>query len=148
MQNLREGGSDYISHHEQKRIRGYSPVAAHVRLHSTRTILFYPIAQRPKGYVWKDGDGKGGLRRWRIGCRLRRSREFVLTCSRWQFSSNRLDYAPHLSAFVLPDSSCEFAIRGARGCTRAFVWSNFILKLSISLIVKEARPGRVCQRST
>lgn len=28
-------------------------------------------------------------------------REFVLTCSRWQFSSNRLDYVPHLSVFVL-----------------------------------------------
>lgn len=36
---------------------------------------------------------------------LRVHREFVLTCSRWQFSSNRLDYAPHLSVFVLPAGS-------------------------------------------
>lgn len=96
------------------------------------------------------GGGGGGvgvvwLRHWRIGCRLRRRsrrvrcREFVLTCSRWQFSSNRLDYAPHLSTRALPDDSREFAIRGARDCTRAFVWSNFARKLSISLIVKEAR---------
>jgi len=33
--------------------------------------------------------------------------EFVLTCSRWQFSSNRLDYAAHLPVFVLPAGSRE-----------------------------------------
>lgn len=43
-------------------------------------------------------------------------REFVLTCSRWQFSSNRLDYAPHLSVFSSPNWLARIAIRAARLC--------------------------------
>jgi len=91
-------------------------------------------------------------RRWRIGCRLRRRSqrvccwEFVLTCSRWQFSSNRLDYAPHLSAFVLPDS-CEFAIRGARDCTRTFVWSNFLEAFNLTDCERSAATGRIYRRN-
>lgn len=43
-------------------------------------------------------------------------REFVLTCSRWQFSSNRLDYAPHLSVFSSPNWLARIAIHATRLC--------------------------------
>lgn len=63
-------------------------------------------------------------------------REFVPTCSRWQFSSNRLDYAPHHSVFILKLSHANRDSRSARLNPRLF---DLTSPASISLIVKEAR---------